>query len=706
MVPRVKIGWCALAFLSCLLAGAVARGKEAAKEDGGEIEGEPAGEEEWELGDLPLDEPMYESEVVGYAISPTDESAGFGQTIEVETESARYTTVSDVLSSAVGVRVQQMGGLGSYGAASIRGSTPGQVPVYLDGVLLNASGFSSVNLGDLSLDGLDRIEVYRGSAPIDFGTPGIGGVISLRTREIAEPSTELSLTYGSWDTARLMAMRRDRLGEVGAMAALTVSGSRGDFLFLDRNGTLLNDEDDSIERRANNHRVSYGALVKLDGELRGARWTLANDLAGSVRGVPGIESMPTEHTALRTLRDSVGASVVIPADDAMTVTVDLGYLLLEEDFDDSHDEIGIGAQRNLTRADTGSFGLMLEIEPVPEDVVALRLDARYERMQVEDILRGALADPRHRVRTALAAENRYSPAGALLLTASVRLEQHHGVFGGGAVPGTSVVQSAESYDDLFFQPALGFRYELADGLFLRANAGRYVRAPDLAELFGDRGTVQGNPELEPEVALNADAGLTYAYAGSGRLDMLRLEAVAFGSRVEDLIAYVQNSQNTVRPENVHRAEIAGAEASAGLKIFDLVALQGNYTFMRAVNRSDYAYYEGKRLPGRPAHQAYGKIQLETVVDGIAGRFWFDADYAGTNYLDQANLVEDTLSRFFLGTGVQLESLAKRLSFTVEVHNLLDTITVKDGNGRQRPLRDFESFPLPGRTVLATLNWRT
>jgi hypothetical protein len=32
--------------------------------------------------------------------------------------------------------------------------------------------------------------------------------------------------------------------------------------------------------------------------------------------------------------------------------------------------------------------------------------------------------------------------------------------------------------------------------------------------------------------------------------------------------------------------------------------------------------------------------------------------------------------------------------------------VKDEEGRLRPVRDFEAFPLPGRTILATINWRT
>ena len=43
--------------------------------------------------------------------------------------------------------------------------------------------------------------------------------------------------------------------------------------------------------------------------------------------------------------------------------------------------------------------------------------------------------------------------------------------------------------------------------------------------------------------------------------------------------------------------------------------------------------------------------------------------------------------------------------TVEVKNLLDTISVINRDGFRLPLQDFEAFPMPGRTVMATVFWR-
>jgi hypothetical protein len=100
--------------------------------------------ENWE--DFLDEEAIYETEVKGYGIRPTDEGTGFAETIEVAEERKSMTDLSEVLSKSVGVQVRTMGGLGSYGAVSVRGSTPNQVPLFIDGVQLNIGGFSVVNL--------------------------------------------------------------------------------------------------------------------------------------------------------------------------------------------------------------------------------------------------------------------------------------------------------------------------------------------------------------------------------------------------------------------------------------------------------------------------------------------------------------------------------------------------------------------------------
>jgi len=646
----------------------------------------------------------YQTVVRGVKILPTDETTGLAETIDVSDGNSRMDSVSEVLSESVGVQVRRLGGLGSYGAASIRGSTSCQVPVYLDGILLNSGGVSSVNLGDLSLESLETIEVYRGSAPIRLGASGIGGAISLTTRDLGEPVTEASVSVGSWGSGRLVVLRGEKIGAVDALALITAQGARGDFTYLDRHGTPLNDEDDRFAARSNNQHVTYGALLKLDGSLGAWSWTLANDLSMKQQGIAGMENIPTESANLRSFRDGVhlefGGSLTRFAD----LTLELDYLTMRQDFDDTDNEIGVGYQRTRSATDAVGAGALTEIGWRQGHETALRIDTRYEQFAAEELVADVVHGDKWRVDSTIGLGHDWTPLPVLKLSPSLRAQTYHSRFEGGPGPSGGEIE-ARSVDSLFWSPFFGLRWEMAPWLVFRTNAGRYVRAPDLAELFGNSGAAVGNPDLDPEVGINADAGLTATWSNLGALDHLRLEFAWFGSWVDDLIAYVQNSQNTIRPENIDAARILGAETSLRLRLVDLISLRGNYTFLHGLNLSDKPYHHNKRLPGRPAHEAYARVEVGRTFDDWGAAMWIDGDYAGSNYLDQANLQEDALARLFFGLGARIARPREGLTLTLEIKNLFDTIAVRDEADRLRPMRDFDGFPLPGRTFMATLHGR-
>ena len=100
---------------------------------------------------------------------------------------------------------------------------------------------------------------------------------------------------------------------------------------------------------------------------------------------------------------------------------------------------------------------------------------------------------------------------------------------------------------------MGARYRLREGWDVRGSAGQYYRAPSFGELFGDRGSVQGNPNLKPEMGVNSDLGAIYSPGRFGPVDQFRLEYEFYYNQVNDLIQYVQTSRATVRAENVETA---------------------------------------------------------------------------------------------------------------------------------------------------------
>ena len=621
----------------------------------------------------------------------------------------QFETVSEVLADSVGVQVRRLGGLGSYGAASIRGSSANQVPVYLDGVLLNAGGFSSVNLSDLALDTIQSIEVYRGSTPARFSVAGIGGVLSLSTRRFDQAITEAAVTYGSFETVRWYYLRGTRLtDDLRLLALATLTTSDGDYIYLNNNGTKYNTEDDRLARRENNETLSADALLKLDGSLGLWRWTVANDTYIKDQGVAALSGLPDNRSQLVTLRNATTCRIARSFLSGYNVALDASYLYIYEDFFDggyAHTQGGESSQTYLSMTHAASLGALIESAFGEQHFSSARFEFRYERYTHREIRSQIESGPKQRLRSILALDHEWSLLPSFVLVPSARLEMHNSFFAGGDIPGGLGQMEALSQHDLFWQAGLGARLQLTDGLWLRSNVGRYTRAPDLSELFGDRGLVIGNWELKPESGLNLDFGFSLGLHRLGFMRSLRLDCAGFVTLSRDLIAYVQNSQKTIRPDNVASAEVVGLETSLNMEVTGWLTLSGNYTYLYTINKEKS--YSGKRLPGRVPHEAYAKIQLGDTWTDWAAKGYLDLSYASLNYVTAYNDRSMMAgSRMLLGMGVKGSFLRHGLSLGLEIKNLLNTYSLPDENGIQRPLYDFHGFPLPGRTIMLTLHWKT
>src|SRR5439155_2215690 len=153
------------------LAGAVARARAAE-----ERPAEP-------LGEVVVTAPPVPAETTAH--DPT----AFATIVDATSAPGRVETLGEALADTAGVQVRRFGGLGDFSTVSIRGSSAGQVQVYLDGVPLARAQNEVVNLADLPLDAVERVEVYRGTTPLAFAQAGAGGVVNVVTRQAGTPVT-------------------------------------------------------------------------------------------------------------------------------------------------------------------------------------------------------------------------------------------------------------------------------------------------------------------------------------------------------------------------------------------------------------------------------------------------------------------------------------------------------------------------------------
>jgi iron complex outermembrane receptor protein len=643
------------------------------------------------------DAPLGEIVVRGARPTPTapvEDETAFATVIDTTDKTAEADTVADVLAETVGVHVRSFGGLGAFSTVSVRGSAPGQVQVYLDGVPLSRARSEVLDVSTLPLDAVERIEVYRGFVPIAFTRAGPGGVVNLITRRPAdEPRTNVSASYGSFDSRKVSVERSQRLGAWEYLGFATYTGSEGDFSFRDDNGTPGFTLDDTTATRVNNDFNAVDVLAKA-GYRFAERTTVGvtNQLFYKDQGVPGISSNQARDTRLRELRNLMHvraelAGVGIPALDLRAT----GHILYDRArFSDRSGEIGVGNQDSdddtVATGIDGLFTYYWGRHLVP----SLLLAAGYETFLPGDRLDPANAGPdQSRVQVGVGAQNEiYLFTDRFLVVPSVRWDYLDDDFSGSLPAAVAGAPEPRQRTDSFTSPRLGVRLAPVPFLAVRGNIARLYRPPNFTELFGDRGVVSGSGGLDPEKAFNRDIGLQLTPRDLRVVDDVLVEYAYFDNEIDDLIVFVPTSQNVLTPQNVSRATVSGHEVNVSLRAWGHVRLSANYTHQDAVDESPEPSRKGKRLPGRPADEGYVRHELF----GRLGRLYYEATIIGDNF--RAPGERDRVgSRAIHNVGVSVTPPGTGLTATFEARNITDD-----------QVADFEGFPLPGLSFVGTVRY--
>ena len=94
-------------------------------------------------------------------------------------ESQKIQSVATALQQVPGVNVTQSGSPGTESDVSIRGASPSQSLILIDGVEVNSGTTGAFDISNLTTQNLDRIEVLRGAGGSLYGSQAIGGVVNI-----------------------------------------------------------------------------------------------------------------------------------------------------------------------------------------------------------------------------------------------------------------------------------------------------------------------------------------------------------------------------------------------------------------------------------------------------------------------------------------------------------------------------------------------
>ena len=609
-----------------------------------------------------------------------------------------FDDIGDLLIEVPGVVVTRSGGIGDFATISLRGSNPDEVRFYVDGVPLAVASGGSIDISTLPLGDVERIEIYRGTTPIGFAESALGGIVSITTRAPSGPPRfKLRAGAGSFGTRFGDATASGSTGRLHVYAGAHAIVSDG-FDYYNDLGTAANPLDGGNAFRRNNH------LTQVDGAFRAAI-----DLRGRRQLGLGVIAFARDHGL-------PGAGIGDPAQAQFNTARGLAYASY-----DSRDDLGVGgrlhaqlfatAQRDRFIDPLGQIGAI----PARTDDTTLSAGATAQVSRpFADWLRGAamLEGRRETFQPVnqLEAKPVGVPAEREVGAAGVETDFWWRRIDLDIVPSArvEVVRDVVTGRDTLFQlqrPAsapivhtlpiarLGLLRPIGTHATLKANAGRYGRAPSFLELYGDTGAMLGNPLVRPEVGWNGDLAADYR-AGGARASIAGRTGL-FAARVDDLIEWVPISYSQSRVDNIGRARIWGAEQDLDVDLAQRLRVTGQATYLDARDASDSAAHAGKQLPFRPRVHAYLRPQLHRLAlsRSLVGLAYVEGDLQAGAYRDSANIAPIG-TRFLLGAGVEIEAPRTGLRLALSAKNLTDV----------RNTFDVVHYPLPGRSIFLSLMW--
>jgi iron complex outermembrane recepter protein len=620
-----------------------------------------------------------------------ERSTGFADIIKRDEINSGITTLAELLSGRAGVQIKRYGGMGSCSTISIRGVNPNEVIIYINNIPITDALLGEVNLGDIPIDNIERIEIYRGNAPASFATPGIGGIINIVTKKkIDKRISSFTVGYGSFGSSKILLNHGDKIDDLTYHIFLNRDGSRGDYKYIDDNGTPVFNSDDDFEReRINNKYVSYSLSGDIAYLYKNYNILLSNTFFYKEKGIPGLMGNIIEDANVNIKRNVL--LVQIERKDLFNKKLNFKirsfYNIKVEEYEDEKNELNINSDSMKGYYDRAGSELFFKIFFLK---YAQELNVNFGYNQEEYLKKDNLSEDitQKRKKCFFSIEDNIS-----FFEDSLRVTPQ---FRGEYVIDNYLLYNnlTESREDIHNSKFLtgeniGVRFFiLKEKLYFKSNIGRSYRFPLFTELFGDNIWVKGNPELKHETSMNRDIGFGIRIKKKKSIfKKILFEYSYFNNNIDDIIIFIYNSQFSIIGLNAGKANIQGHEFMLSTIIFSFIDVSSNYPFQEAIDEGDLPYYKGEYLPHRPMHEFSGNIRFFNKSLSLG----YGINFIASNYRDRQN------SEFY-----KIESrVIHNLIFNLKVYNT--DISIEAKNFTNNMVRDSIGSPLPGRSFYAKLS---
>jgi vitamin B12 transporter len=453
--------------------------------------------------------------------------------------------VSEVLRDVAGVNVAQNGSMGTTTSVFIRGSASNQVLVMIDGVEINSTTTGAYDFANLTTDNIERIEVLRGAGGTLYGSQAIGGVINIITKKGQGPlDVGVSLQGGNGYTNRQVATLRGGVGDLGysfSVGHLASDGFRS-----------VNDDYHNLSTSARlDYQVTENANLTGIFHFINTRVGLFNNNNFASVPDPNARQATTQYVGKLEWAQKIMANWDYRI---------FGAIYKEHDkFSDDVDSNPLDSRtRDIFRPQitTGEFQTNYRLE----DWSTTTFGVQYNRRSASTT--GGIDEAINNVGYYLQQQFQFFER-RLIAIPGIRLDDNQ-QFGTAWTP---------SFSAAYLFKEIGTK--------LKGGYAKGFRAPSLNELFFPPAfncPAFGNPNLGPEKSWEINFGAEQNFLA----ERLKIGANYFHREVKNLIEASPipgDPMGCVRAENVGRARFDGVELTLGIKIFEGLTLNANYTYL-------------------------------------------------------------------------------------------------------------------------------
>lgn len=631
-------------------------------------------------------------------------------------------TVSDVqeiLAKTVGVAIRSSGGVGSTSRLSVRGLEGKRIGFFIDETPLNDQS-DFIDLNDIPIDMIDRIEIYKGVVPAKFGGSSMGGAVNLVIKEYPDRYADVSYTLESFNVNKAQTVFKRNLRNAGL-----VFGIGGGYTYADNSYTMDSPYVKGLKIKRNHD--NFRKLL-VGGSIKARKWwfdevELEPAFVDTYKEIQGIETdIRQAHTRSRLY--------------VLSNKLEKDNFLLDGlDFDMST----AIAYTQYGLADTAKVWYDWEGNPYPTpSPIGGELGTRYasdsdnkKTTLINKLNLEYLIGRNHSVSFSsvftLADGYPSDPTKEKSIGKKVDFDSRMRSWVGGLTYDfrttddrflnslttriywysmktsfQNIYVSTPAEDISLNKSSVGFsdamRYRFTPSFMAKLSGGYDVRIPAENELLGDGYTITPSEKLLPERNLSVNAGLLYDLTGR-HPGNLQIELGGYYMYLKDMIRFTKGILGA-QYQNFGEMRTLGAELEVKADIFPFLYGYGNVTYQDLRDVREYEEgsslpnaTKGKRMPNIPYFMANAGVEFhkENLFGGKGHNTRLFADMAFVEeYLYDFEITENAKRRIPRSTTVDIgfehSFMNRRLFVSGKIRNLTNATVLSEFNR-----------PLPGRS---------